>query len=97
MAYFVLYPEGLEEITHGPEAHHVISERGDRVVDAAKGMAPVLTGVGRASLHQEVGDDGDVYTNILWGPEAYYLYWNELGSGHQPARPFLRPALAAAG
>lgn len=94
MSYFVLNEAGIENIAHGKDAEELLNELGDKVVVAAKQLAPKLTGYGASTIHHRLSGD---QVDILWGPSAYYLYWNELGSGHQPARPFLRPALGAAG
>lgn len=75
-----------------------IERRSLRVEGAAKRAAPVDTGRLRASITHEVEDHraelevvGRVGTNVE------YAIYQELGTRFMSARPFLRPALDAAG
>lgn len=61
--------------------------------DAAK-SAPVDTGRGARSIRAEMAKDehGNPEARVSWDQAAFYMAFAELGTNHQPARPFLRPA-----
>ncbi len=66
----------------------------------AKANAPVLSGLTQLSLKVMARKYRDrtkfgvkVSTEGLAGVPIYYASFNELGTSHQPARPFMRPAL----
>jgi HK97 gp10 family phage protein len=67
---------------------------------SAAANAPVLSGLLKLSL--KVGARKfknrrkfgvQIATNRLGGASIFYAAFNELGTKHQPARPFMRPAL----
>jgi HK97 gp10 family phage protein len=53
--------------------------------------APKDTGAGAASI-ASVEDPDEPGFRVGWSPEHFYLGFHELGTAHQPARPFARPA-----
>lgn len=72
--------------------------RAARVVARAQHDAPKLTGRGAASIHSETfTDDTGTYegVGISWDAEHYYMLFAEVGTEHEAARPFLRPAMDA--
>lgn len=99
MARWVLHPEALGEIRTEP----LLRDLAESVAEDAKALAPARSGNLRESIHV----DG-VYPNAAYvqanprnpsdvadghPEEAPYAAYVELGTGHSPARPFLRPAL----
>lgn len=62
--------------------------------DAAAAMmarrAPKDTGGGARSIHAEL-DPGLPGWRVGWDKAHFYLSFAELGTEHQPARPFARP------
>lgn len=61
-----------------------------RIAADAQRMAPKRTGKGAASIHAEAQPDGSV--RVSWDPAHFYMLFQEFGTQHQTARPFLRPA-----
>lgn len=53
-------------------------------------IAPKDTGAGAASIHEEEQPDGT--WRIAWDREHGYMLFQELGTEHIRAQPFLRPA-----
>ncbi len=67
---------------------------GDDVADDAAAAAPKDTGAGAASIHAVVDSDSDgAYVDISWDRDHFYGLFAEVGTSHQSARPFLRPAV----
>ena len=69
----------------------------ERIAQAAAIAAPKDTGAGAASIHAEPDPDEPGAYRVSWDQEHFYMAYQELGTEHQPARPFLRPATQAAG
>lgn len=61
---------------------------------SAKSHAPVDTGNLRRSITHEV-EVGRLYAEARIGTNVRYAIFQELGTRHHPAQPFLRPALEA--
>jgi HK97 gp10 family phage protein len=56
----------------------------------AANIAPKASGEGAASIHPEwVGDD----LEVSWDRDHYYMWFQEHGTVHMPAHPFLEPTL----
>jgi HK97 gp10 family phage protein len=60
--------------------------------DEMRYNAPVLTGRLRDSIRVEYESKYVTWVNVGREDETPYLGWQEFGSIHQPARPFVRPA-----
>ena len=67
--------------------------------DEAKALAPVATGKLAASIKvRKVGrSTGDSVHMVVTTGDAFWGNFLEFGTGRQPARPFMRPALDATG
>jgi HK97 gp10 family phage protein len=53
----------------------------------------VETGAGAKSITHEVGYDIDgAYVRVSWDKRHFYMGFHELGTSHENAKPFLRPA-----
>ena len=86
----------LEALAAGPEVTGELLTRGKRVAELARSRAEHAeshTPPIRAELTE--GDDGEPEVRVGWPKEHFYLYFHEVGTEHEPARPFLRPALDA--
>lgn len=89
-----LNASAIEDLGFDNEAEELAQEAADEVADKARELAPKLSGAGAASIHAEVDVDGDsVYADVSWTPEQFHMGFAETGTQHQPATPFLRPAL----
>lgn len=62
----------------------------DAAAQAMAARAPKDTGAGAASIHAEPAPDGTGW-RVSWDRAHFYLSFPELGTEHQPARPFARP------
>jgi HK97 gp10 family phage protein len=85
-------------ITSAPEvagpAGEALLRLGWEVAEAAARGAPPPSGMGAKSIHPElVLVDGVPEVRVSWDRRHFYLGFSELGTVHQPPRPFLRPAL----
>lgn len=69
------------------------------VVDRAKALAPVRTGLLRDNIIHEIHAKGDVVEGLVGArtkgahPRPWYALFVETGTKQRPARPFLRPAV----
>jgi HK97 gp10 family phage protein len=93
MGKVTLNPAAIED--KGREVcREAFARLGPQVVDRAAARAPKLTGAGAASIHYEVVEAPDgLAMHVLWDAAHAYMAYSELGDAHQPATPFLRPAL----
>lgn len=71
------------------ELARVVTKAGYDVEAQAKGLAPVLTGTLRRSIHTVLEEGG---LKAIIGPSVEYGKYVEFGTRHMPARPYLRPA-----
>lgn len=62
----------------------------DEIVAEMRRLAPKDTGEGAESIHAELDDSGDFY-RVSWDEAHFYMYFSEVGTGDEPARPFMRP------
>jgi HK97 gp10 family phage protein len=84
----------LGDLLHDSAIEALMQEAGDAVAANASSGAPKRTGAGAASIHAEVeSDDQSAYADISWDPQHFYMFFAEVGTEHESARPFLRPAL----
>ena len=60
------------------------------VVAEMKRRAPKDTGAGAESIGYEPDPDGHGF-RVTWDKDHFYMAFPELGTEHQPARPFARP------
>jgi len=86
--------DAIADLMSDEEAQDLAQEVGDLVAERAADNAPKATGGGAASIHAETDvDDQSAFADVSWDPDHFYLGFHELGTEHQPAQPFLRPAL----
>lgn len=86
--------DAIAELGFGDDAEDLAQEVGDAVAQVAAALAPKDTGAGAASIHAEVSSDGEsVYADVSWDRDHFYMGFKETGTEHEPAQPFLRPAL----
>jgi len=72
-----------------PRVSAAVKAGAESVAEAARGRAPEETGALKKSI--EVKRKGPAMYAVDVG--VFYAHWQEFGSHHQPARPFLVPAL----
>lgn len=90
----VLDAAAVDDLLSDEETLDMLQEVGDTVADLARGKAPKMTGEGAESIHAEVEvDDEGGHADVSWDSDHFYLGFAETGTSHQPATPFLRPAL----
>lgn len=96
MARVVFDQAGLKELFDGPHSAvgKELKRRGLRISRGAKKLCPVDTGRLRASIAEELSQDGTLLIERI-GTDVEYGKYQELGTVNMRARPFLRPALAA--
>lgn len=80
------------------EASLLVSDSGDRIVVDAQRQVPVLTGALRSSIRKQMSPGAlscrvEAFGNRATG-EAYALFV-EMGTRHQAAQPYMRPAAEA--
>lgn len=90
----ILHPGYEEALKALPEVNDALAAAADAVVNDAQVRAPKASGEGAASIHKEKSDEG---YRVSWDPTFFYMRFHELGTEHEPARPFLRPAADAPG
>jgi HK97 gp10 family phage protein len=72
------------------EARDALFQAAKEVAAYAANIAPKASGEGAASIHPEwVGDD----LEVSWDRDHYYMWFQEHGTVHMPAHPFLEPTL----
>lgn len=81
------------QLTHNATVIDGLDRLGAAIAEDARRAAPKLTGFGAASIHHEVIEDADgAQVRVSWSEEASYMAFRELGTSHENAAPFLRPA-----
>ena len=69
--------------------------KAEAIVADAKLLAPRRTGTLAASIRTEAVEDVDGYeVRVSWEKEAFWGLFQEFGTEHHQAQPFLRPAAA---
>lgn len=98
MTRVVLDERGLDQLFAGSDSAvgKFVAKKVVQVNRGAKRLAPVDTGRLRSSITYEIGQEGTVIVGRV-GTNVHYAPYLELGTRRMRARPFLRPALAAAG
>lgn len=91
-AFLIGLDEAMKDFTE--EAWDDQRERAFRVRDRAEFLAPVgETGVGSGSItYNEGGSGRSRYIDV--GTVIYYMLFQEFGTEHNRAHPFMRPAIA---
>lgn len=104
---FRLDPRAVDDLVYDDDMDDMLQEVGDQVAEAAQTLAPTASGEGAASIHAEVhrGEDAGAFPStysppdevptayVSWDQDHYYMFFAEIGTEDQAARPFLRPAL----
>lgn len=86
--------DAIADLGFSDEVADLAQDVGDQVAERAAELAPKRTGAGAASIHAELGEDEDgAYADVSWDRDHFYMGFKELGTEHEPAQPFLRPAL----
>lgn len=62
----------------------------DAAAEEMAGRAPRRTGAGAHSIRAQA-DPGLPGFRVSWDRDHFYMSFHELGTNHQPARPFARP------
>lgn len=62
----------------------------DEIVAEMRRLAPEDTGEGADSIDFELDESGDFY-RVSWDKAHFYMYFPEVGTDDEPARPFMRP------
>lgn len=77
-----------------PQIDRAARRVADAIREDAYVSAPKDTGAGAASLAVEgtAESGGVVVYRVSWAKEKFYMMFAELGTEHESARPFLRPA-----
>lgn len=92
--HFDLDQAAIDDLGFDEDAEDLLEDVGDQVAGLAHEKAPKDSGEGADSIHGQVGTDQEsAYVDVSWDDEHFYMGFHELGTEHQPARPFLRPAL----
>jgi len=90
--------DAIADLADGDDAEELALDAGDLVAERAQQLARaqglVRTGEGVESIQAVPGrDDDGAYSDVGWDRDHFYMGFAELGTEHQPATPFLRPAL----
>lgn len=81
----------IEALAKDPRVLAEIGETtAEPLAEAIAARAPKDTGEAAATIHSEPDPDEPGF-KVGWSPDAFYLRFHELGTEHQPARPFARP------
>jgi HK97 gp10 family phage protein len=95
--YIVFDEAALDELfssVDGP-AGKFLKRCTTKVTRRAKQLAPVDTGRLRSSIADEIGHEGTDLVGRI-GTDVEYAVYQEFGTVHMAAHPYLRPALDAA-
>lgn len=90
-----LHSDLERQILRDPGLDAAVHAAADAVVEDARDRAPKQTGAGAESIHAEQVDETPPTYRVSWDPDHFYMGFHELGTEHEPARPFLRPAADA--
>ena len=80
--------DAVEKLLDMEVIHHIDKDVG-QIVDDAKSLVPVDTGKLKSSI-SKIKDENDKWKVIA---DTSYAWIVEMGGRHQPAQPYLRPAL----
>jgi HK97 gp10 family phage protein len=94
---FTYRPDGEREILSSAQWRDSLQQVGNRIAADARQSAPRRargSQGGAASIHAETRMTPRGWeVRISWTKSHYYMLFREKGTVHEPARPFLRPAL----
>lgn len=84
-------------LEHHPQVVKDCERAADAVVEDAQQHAPrgPRPDPGAEGIHHEQVPGKPSTFRASWEAEEFYMAFNELGTEHQPARPFMRPAADA--
>lgn len=88
--------QALEHLDELPEVLDAMQDAGELIAARARALAPKRTGAGAASIRGELVRDpiAGTHVRVAWDRDHFYMYFAEVGTEHQRASPFLRPAAA---
>lgn len=86
--------EAINRLVGGPDIEKALQIVGQVGEGSAKTHAPVDTGNLRRSITHEIGRR-DLQRYVRVGTNVEYAVFQELGTRHHSANPFLRPAMEA--
>jgi HK97 gp10 family phage protein len=102
--------QALKFLAEDPEVLDALQDIGDQVAERARELAPkrvpserdnqqtrkTRPGAGAESIEAQLVNDPITGTEVRvsWDRQHFYMQYAELGSEHQEATPFLRPAAA---
>lgn len=97
MARVRIFPHAIDGVLNGLDSGVAkdLLRRAIQVEGAAKRLCPVDTGRLRSSISHELDHEGGQLVAYV-GSNVHYAIYQELGTRHMRAQPFLRPALRAA-
>lgn len=82
-----------KQLQYNPKVTDALDKLGAAIAEDARIAAPKRTGKGAASITHEVGyDPGGAFVRVSWDKRHWYMKFRELGTSHENAVPFLRPA-----
>jgi HK97 gp10 family phage protein len=85
------------ELLVNPDVIRGLAVLGEAIAEDAKVNAEALglrdSGAGIRSIRSEIGaDEEGPYVHVSWDQRHFYMAFHELGTSHENAKPFLRPA-----
>lgn len=82
-----------KQLERNPDVINALDKLGAAIAEDARVAAPKRTGRGAASITHELGyDEHGPRVRVSWGRKYFYMQFRELGTSHENAAPFLRPA-----
>jgi len=84
----------VAKLATSEEAVRLIEDSGlpDEIVAEMRRLAPRDSGEGADSIDWEVDESGE-FLRVSWGKAEFYMYFHEVGTEKEPARPFMRPVV----
>lgn len=78
--------------SRSPDLVQLLEDQGQLadIVAELKKYCPKDTGKGAESIDYELDESGEFW-HVTYGKKFFYLYFPEVGTEHQPARPWIRP------
>jgi HK97 gp10 family phage protein len=93
MSYTINFDEkALAKLATSEAVMEAMAESGelDVIVAEMRRLAPRDSGKGAESIDWELDESGEFF-RISWGKDEFWMYFSEVGTVLQPARPFMRP------
>lgn len=85
----------VDDLAYDDEVEDLLDEVGEDIADLAAELArpDELSGAGAASIHGETSlEPGGWVVDVSWDQRNFYMGFQEEGTEHHRAQPFLRPA-----